>query len=145
MHAIEDAPLHWLEPITDVRESTLHNDAHGVIKVGAAHFFFDANVLDPTDFCTHCSMRTFALIRCLCLNPGKYSITWSTLPEKSNAWPEDPRPLGKTRFDRGDQLRSRSSFTCSLCWRFRMKHGRHFMLHVRADQFRWDSPPAFRL
>ena len=41
VHSEEDAPIHRLEAVADVRERTAHDDAHGVIEIRPPHLVFD--------------------------------------------------------------------------------------------------------
>ena len=41
VHPEEDAPVHRLEPVANVRQGAPHDHAHGVIEVRAPHFVFD--------------------------------------------------------------------------------------------------------
>ena len=43
VHGEQDTPMHGLEPVTNVREGSPHDDAHGVVQVAAPHFVFQRN------------------------------------------------------------------------------------------------------
>ncbi len=43
MHGIENAPVHRLESVADIRQRARHDDAHGVIEVAALHLFRDGD------------------------------------------------------------------------------------------------------
>src|SRR3546814_3196883 len=41
LHGVEDATMHRLEAVSDVRQRARHDHAHRVIEVGASHLVFD--------------------------------------------------------------------------------------------------------
>ncbi len=43
MHREQDPAMHGLEAIAHIRQRTPHDDAHGVIEVGAAHLLLEAD------------------------------------------------------------------------------------------------------
>ncbi len=45
-HAIEDAPVHGLQAVTDVRKRAADDDAHRVIEIRPLHFLHDGDGLD---------------------------------------------------------------------------------------------------
>ena len=45
VHAVQDAPVHRLQPVAGVRQRARHDHAHGVIEVRAAHFHFQRDRL----------------------------------------------------------------------------------------------------
>ncbi len=45
LHAVEDAPMHRLQPVARVRQGARDDDAHGVVEVGAAHLHLDGHRL----------------------------------------------------------------------------------------------------
>jgi len=43
VHRMQDAPMHRLQAVADVRQSPAHDHAHGVIEIGLAHLVADRN------------------------------------------------------------------------------------------------------
>ena len=52
VHAVQDAPVHGFQPVTDVRQGATDDHAHGVIHVRQAHLVFDGD-LSETFFGGH--------------------------------------------------------------------------------------------
>ena len=52
VHAVQDAPVHGFQPVTDVRQGAADDHAHGVIHVRQAHLVFDGD-LSETFFGGH--------------------------------------------------------------------------------------------
>src|SRR5438105_3898752 len=50
MHGKKYAAVHWFEAITDVRECTLDNDRHRIVKIRFLHLFRDTCLLEFADF-----------------------------------------------------------------------------------------------
>jgi hypothetical protein len=47
VHGIEDSAVHRLEPVTDLRQRTSHDHAHGVIEVGLLDLVLQVDRLAP--------------------------------------------------------------------------------------------------
>jgi len=33
-HGVDNAPLYWLQAVTDMRQGTVHDHVHGVVEIG---------------------------------------------------------------------------------------------------------------
>jgi hypothetical protein len=45
MHGPQDAAVHWLQPVANVRERSSDDDGHCVVKIRASHLVFDVYVV----------------------------------------------------------------------------------------------------
>ena len=57
VHRVEHAPVHRLEPVTDVGEGPADDDRHGVIQVGHAHLVFDVDRDEALNCVVHWGSR----------------------------------------------------------------------------------------
>ncbi len=47
VHRVEDAAMHRLQAVTDLRQRTADDDRHRVVEVRPLHLDFDTDWLDP--------------------------------------------------------------------------------------------------
>ena len=47
VHPVEDPPVHRLEPVTNIRQRTTHDHAHGVIEIGLLDLILQIHRLSP--------------------------------------------------------------------------------------------------
>ncbi len=44
MHGKKYAPVHGLESVAGIGQGPAHDDAHGIVQIGLAHFIFDIDL-----------------------------------------------------------------------------------------------------
>ena len=48
IHCVDDATVHGLKAVTDIRQGTTDDDGHRVVQVGALHFGLQVHLFDVT-------------------------------------------------------------------------------------------------